>query len=162
MQHSIGLFLERTIPYEPVPQLGLVQAIEVELGVRLPAAYVDLALVHNGGDLARDAYPTQVSTSWAPDHVGVKAIAAIGRTAPFSLCGEFGNRFWIREWGYPDIGIYFADTPTAGHDMIALDYRSPGEPSVVHVDQEVGYQITPIAPDLATFISGLVPSADFE
>ena len=49
------------------------------------------------------------------------------------------SQFWIDEWGHPPIGIYFADCPSAGHDMIALDYRDcgkSGEPCVVHVDQE--------------------------
>jgi hypothetical protein len=30
-------------------------------------------------------------------------LAAIGRTAGFSLCGELGSAFWVAEWGYPDI-----------------------------------------------------------
>jgi SUKH superfamily protein len=63
---------------------------------------------------------------------------------------------------YPDIGIYFADCPSAGHDMIALDYREPGEPRVVHVDQEVDYRITKLAPDFATFVSGLVDDSAFD
>jgi len=67
----------------------------------------------------------------------------------------------VREWGYPDIGIYIADCPSAGHDMIALDYQSAGQPRVVHVDQEVGYRITPLAPDFATVLNGLVPEDDF-
>ncbi|GAB2663219.1 SMI1/KNR4 family protein [Nocardia goodfellowii] len=87
-------------------------------------------------------------------------MAAIGRTATFSLSGEMGSRFWLEEWGYPDIGIYFADCPSAGHDMIALDYRNGDEPSVVHVDQAVGYRITTLAPDFATFVHGLVHEAN--
>lgn len=57
------------------------------------------------------------------------------------------------------MGVYFADTPSAGHDMSALDYRESGptgEPAVVHVDQEVGYVITRIAPTFDTFVAGLV------
>lgn len=40
--------------------------------------------------------------------------------------------------------------------MIALDYRSPGEPAVVHVDQEWKYRITELATDFETFVTGLV------
>jgi hypothetical protein len=40
------------------------------------------------------------------------------------LGGTFGSRFWIEEWGYADIGVYFADCPSAGHDMLCLDYRA--------------------------------------
>jgi SMI1-KNR4 cell-wall len=150
------------IAFEPPPDDALVAAIEAELGRRLPAAYIALARQHNGGDLARSAHPADSPTTWAADHVAVTSLAAIGRTAHFSLCGEVGSAFWVSEWGYPDIGIYFADCPSAGHDMIALDYREPGEPSVVHVDQEVDYRITKLAPDFATFISGLVDDSAFD
>lgn len=101
-------------------------------------------------------------TSWADDHIAVHSLAAIGRTAEFSLCGEVGSRFWLQEWGYPDIGVYFADCPSAGHDMLALDYREPGEPSVVHVDQELDYAVTIVAPNFAAFLDGLVSDDEFE
>jgi hypothetical protein len=32
---------------------------------------------------------------------------------------------WINEWEYPNIGIYFGNCPSGGHDMIALDYPTP-------------------------------------
>ena len=87
------------------------------------------------------------------------SLAAIGRTADFSLCGAAGSAFWTAEWGYPDIGVYLADCPSAGHDMIALDYRAPGEPPVVHVDQEWDYRITTLAPNFETFVAGLASTA---
>lgn len=140
----------------------LLREVQAQLGHKLPAAYVDLARRHNGGVLARDAHPSPSRTSWSAGHVAVYTLAAIGDTASFSLCGELGNAFWTTEWGYPDIGVYIADCPSAGHDMIALDYRSPGEPTVVHVDQEWNYQITVIAPDFETFLGGLVDAAEFD
>jgi hypothetical protein len=158
-----GLFREDDQPFEPPPDDDLVRSVESELGLRLPASYVALARAHNGGYLARSTHATIQPTTWAPDHVAVTSLAAIGRTASFSLCGELGSRFWVEEWGYPDIGIYFADCPSAGHDMIALDFRTGGdEPSVVHVDQEVGYRITTLAPDFATFVNGMQYEEDFD
>jgi hypothetical protein len=148
-------------PAEPPPDDDLVRSIEAELGRRLPAAYVELARRHNGGNLARTAHPSPSRTTWAEDHVAVTALAAVGRTAWFSLCGEVGSAFWVSEWGYPDIGVYFADCPSGGHDMIALDYRDGGEPCVVHVDQEWDYRITVLAPDFASFIGGLVDESEF-
>jgi len=156
-----GIF-EDEQAFEPPADDAIVASVEAELGLRLPAAYVELARLHNGGYLARTSHPAESPTSWAKDHVGVTSIFAIGRTADESLCGSLTSRFWVEEWGYPDIGIYFADCPSAGHDMIALDYRSPGEPTVVHVDQEVDYRITTLAPTFAAFITGLVDDSVYE
>lgn len=147
-------------PYrEPAPSEDLLRSVEEELGYRLPAAYKELALLRNGGLLRRNAHPSPRPTTWAEDHIGVTGIFAIGRTVDLSLGGSAGQQLWVEEWGYPPLGVYFADTPSAGHDMVALDYREcgpTGEPAVVHVDQEVGYVVTRIAPSFAAFIAGLV------
>lgn len=135
--------------------------MEAELDVVLPRAYVDLCRIHNGGPLALSAFPSSAATSWARDHVGVSSIAAIGRTHANSLCGQLGHRFWVEEWGYPDIGVYFADCPSAGHDALALDYRFGQEPSVVHVDQELGYVVTRLAATFTEFLGGLRPADAF-
>jgi hypothetical protein len=148
-------------PFEEPLTDEVLRSVETELGRRLPAAYVALARRHNGGYLALDGHPAPSRTTWAADHVGVSDLAAIGRTAKFSLCGELGSAFWVAEWGYPDIGLYIAGCPSAGHDMIALDYRTPGEPCVVHVDQEWNFQITVLAPNFESFVSGLVEESAF-
>jgi hypothetical protein len=149
-------------PLEPPLTDEVLRTVEAQLGRRLPAAYVALARQHNGGYFARDAHPAPRRTTWSNDHVGVVSLAAIGRTAGFSLCGEQGSAFWVAEWGYPDIGVYIADCPSAGHDMIALDYRRPGEPAVVHIDQEWDYQITVLAPDFESFVKGLTDELDYD
>lgn len=146
---------------EPAPSDNALREVEQELGVELPVAYVNLASEHNGGLLALTCHAAPSRTSWADDHVSVHAIMAIGHAHPTSLCGDAGSAFWPLEWGYPDIGVYFADCPSAGHDMIALDYRTGGEPQVVHVDQERDFAITVLAPSFATFIDGLQPESAF-
>ena len=90
---------------------------------------------------------------------------SIGNRRRCSLGGECGSAFWVEEWGYPPIGIYFADCPSAGHDMICLDYRKcgpNGEPSVVHVDQEWDYRMTFLAETFERFIRGLESGAAFD
>jgi len=134
-------------------------AIEQELGYKLPAAYVALMRMHNGGIPVNTRFPTSEATSWADDHVAITGILGIGRTKANSLCGEFGSPFMIEEWGYPAIGVYICDCPSAGHDMVLLDYSAcgpQGEPTVAHVDQEADYALTYLAPDFETFIRGLV------
>jgi hypothetical protein len=134
-------------------------AIEQELGYKLPAAYVALMKTQNGGIPVNTEFPTSEATSWADDHVAITGIAGIGRTKTYSLCGELGSQFMLDEWGYPAIGVCICDCPSAGHDMVMLDYSAcgpQGEPTVVHVDQEADYAITYLAPNFEAFIRGLV------
>ena len=147
------------------PTSETIASVEAELGYKLPASYVELMRNQNGGIPNRCAFPTQQRTSWAEDHVAITGLFSLGREKMYSLCGEHGSRFMIEEWGYPNIGIYFADCPSAGHDMIGLDYRQcgkDGEPQIIHVDQEYDYKITFLAPDFETFIKGLVDDSQFD
>lgn len=149
---------------EPLTQ-ETVAAVEKSLGYRLPAAYIALAKRQNGGIPKKLNHRTHTHTSWAEDHVAISGIYAIGSTALSSLLGPSGSAFWCEEWDYPPIGIYFADCPSAGHDMLCLDYRAcgpTGEPSVVHVDQEFDYAITPVADSFEAFIRGLEPDEAFD
>ncbi len=144
---------------------GLIASVEAELGYTLPASYVQLMHTQNGGCPRNTCHAAPEATSWAEDHVAITGLSGIGREKTYGLCGELGSQFMIDEWGYPPLGIYFADCPSAGHDMVALDYRAcgpQGEPCVVHVDQEGEYRVTWLAPDFATFIAQLQPEEAFE
>lgn len=160
---DIGYSLDNYV--EPVPTVALIASVEAELGYRLPDSYVELMRMHNGGMVVRSCHPTGEPTTWAEDHIRITGFYALGRTARWSLCGDLGSTFMRDEWGYPDIGVGIADTPSAGHEQVMLDYREcgpRGEPRVVHVDQESDYRITLVAPDFATFVRGLLPEDDFE
>ncbi len=81
----------------------------------------------------------------------------------YTLCGTFGSTFMIQGWNYPDIGVAVCNTPSAGHDMIFLDYRAcgpQGEPSVVLIDQEDDFAITLIADSFEEFVRGLRTEED--
>ena len=147
------------------PTDAVVATVERELGYRLPASYVELMRFQNGGIPRRTNHRTKERTSWADDHIAITGIYSIGSEKKCSLCGEFGSRFWAEEWGYPEIGVYFADCPSAGHDMLCLDYRAcgpTGEPQVVHIDQESDYKIVFVADSFEAFIRGLEDDAAFE
>ena len=135
-----------------------------ELGCKLPPSYIELLRIQNGGIPNNTCHRTEARTSWAHDHVAISGIYGLDRKVEYSLCGGVGSRFMIEEWGYPPIGVYFANCPSAGHDMLCLDYRAVeagGEPAVVHVDQEVDYRITLVAPNFESFIRGLVNAETF-
>ena len=143
----------------------MVQTIEKEIGYKLPAFYIALLKTQNGGIPRNTNYPITKPTSWAKDHVAINGIMGIDRRKPYSLLGNLGSEFMKSEWGYPDIGIYVCDCPSAGHDMIALDYRKcgeNGEPEVVHVDQEFDYKITFLSSNFEDFVKGLVPEDAFD
>jgi hypothetical protein len=171
---DVSDFWDRRSPYgeyalkeyvDAPPSDAVVAAVERELGYKLPASYVELMQVQNGGIPRRRCHRTRERTSWAHDHMAITGLYSIGSAKPSSLLGEVGSQFWIDEWGYPSIGVYFADCPSAGHDMVCLDYRAcgpTGEPQVVHIDQEADYRIVPVAESFEAFIRGLEDESAFD
>lgn len=144
---------------------ALIRTVEQELGFRLPRAYVALMSHQNGGIPKRTCFPTETPTSWAEDHVAITGFLGIGGEKTYSLLGSLGSKFMQDEWGYPDFGICICDCPSAGHDMVMLDYRDcgpEGEPTVVHVDQEDHFRVTVLAPDFESFVRGLVHESDYD
>ena len=147
------------------PTDELITSIEEELGYKLPSSYILLMKQQNGGIPKNTCFPTEEPTSWAEDHIAITGILGIGREKRYSLCGDLGSRFMIEEWGYPDIGVVICDCPSAGHDVVMLDYRAcgrDGEPEVIHVDQEDDYEITFLAENFEAFISSLVSEEEFD
>jgi len=141
------------------PTDALIKEIEEELGYKLPESYIFLMKHQNGGVPVNTCFPTPVPTSWSSSYVEITSIAGIGRDKVYNLCGSLGSQFMIDEWGYPAIGVAICDCPSAGHDMIFLDYSEcgpEGEPQVIHIDQESDYEITFLADDFESFIRGLV------
>jgi hypothetical protein len=116
---------------------AMVASAERALGYTLPASYLHLLQVKNGGCPKRQCHPTG-GTHWSDNHVRVVTIFGIG--GQWGIDSErFGTRHMIQQAGLPEIGIVVGWTPTAGHDAIMLDYSiggPRGEPRVVHVDPE--------------------------
>ena len=139
-----------------------IDRLEQELGYKLPASYIELMRSRNGGIPVPCLFPTGTGEY---DYVAIAGIPGIGHEKDFSLGGYLGSRFMIEEWDYPDIGIGICDCPSAGHDMVFLDYREcgpQGEPKVVHIDNEFDNAITPLADSFEEFITGLVTEEAFK
>jgi hypothetical protein len=152
-----GEYYAREYTDDPL-NMAKIAEVESDLGYKLPASYVALMKIRNGGAPRKGNHRTITPTTWAEDHVALHALFSVGDAKRYSLSGARGSRFWIEQWEYPAIGIYFADCPSAGHDIFCLDYRDcgpAGEPTVVHVDQEFDYRITFVANDFESFIKGL-------
>lgn len=157
-------YARKSYQSEP-PTDELIASIEEELGYKLPSSYIALMKHRNGGIPKNTCFPTEDATSWAEDHIAITGILGIGRDKSYSLCGDLGSKFMIEDWGYPDIGVVICDCPSAGHDVVMLDYRAcgrDGEPEVIHVDQEDDYEITFLAENFEAFISGLVSEEEYD
>jgi len=141
------------------------EKVEKELGYRLPDSYKALMRIQNGGELRKNNFEGPFKRNWTAGIFNVTGVYGVDSSRKYSLCGEFGSKFWIEEWKYPDIGIAICGTSSGGHDMIFLDYSDcgpEGEPCVVHIDQEGGYEITYLADNFKDFVDGLFPSLDDE
>lgn len=143
----------------------MVETVGSALGYQLPESYLFLMNSQNGGIPKNTNHPMSEGTSWAQDHVAISGIFGLDSLKSHSLTGDLGGEFMKDEWGYPDIGVYVCDCPSAGHDMIALDYTqcgNNGEPRVVHVDQESDYKVTFVAKNFEYFICNLVHDSEYD
>jgi hypothetical protein len=131
-----GVFTDATYYRGPPLTDAAIDAAEAALGRRLPATYVQLLRVQNGGSLVKRCVATPYATSWAPDHIEVTALFGIGGERGIDT--EFGSDYLVREWGYPPVGVVIADMPSGGHDAVMLDYSDErsDEPAVVYVDED--------------------------
>ncbi|QEH34916.1 SMI1 / KNR4 family protein [Aquisphaera giovannonii] len=140
---------------------AMVASAERALGYALPASYLRLLRVRNGGRPRRRCFPTD--DRWPDGHLRIEALFGIGY--PWGIdSDEFGSRHLIRQAGFPEVGIVVALTPTAGHDAFMLDYRDcgpRGEPRVVFVDPEDDL-CEILAPDFETFLGGLVDCRPYD
>ena len=146
-QYSIAHYIGRPAGDEDIAEA------EKTLGYTLPASYKELIRVHNGGILKKNAVTVDDTDYYVEGLYGIDP-----EVENSVLSEEFGHRFWIEEWGYPEIGIAITDTPSAGHDMFFLDYRKcgpEGEPAVVLIDQGFDYLIIPVADSFEEFLDNL-------
>jgi hypothetical protein len=141
---------------------AMVASAERVLDYALPASYLELLRVKNGGCPRRQCYPTN-GTHWSDNHVRIVTVFGIGGQWGIDS-EEFGTRHMIKQAGLPEIGIVVCWTPAAGHDAIMLDFSAcgpRGEPRVVHVDPE-DEMSSVLAPDFETFLRGLVDCRTYD
>lgn len=127
----------------------LIELAEDKLRVELPKSYISILRQQNGGYIIYNAYPTNVPTLWADDHVKVDHIFGIGTGKEK---GILESDYLIQEWGLPnDLVIISGD----GHSWIALDYRAcKVNPPVIFIEPETD-KIIELARTFDTFLEGL-------
>ncbi|WP_433922244.1 SMI1/KNR4 family protein [Paenibacillus taichungensis] len=135
-----------------------IEAVEEQLVFKLPTFYVNMMKLHNGGVPHYRYFPVSQAESDGKIQVEIFNILGVGREKAHSLCGEAGSRAIIEKGGYPEIGVILCEC-SSNSEVVMLDYResgNAGEPEVVHVNKAEGYKITWLAPNVETFIQGLV------
>ncbi|MEK5161049.1 SMI1/KNR4 family protein [Paenibacillus sp. FSL R5-0527] len=140
------------------PSDELIASVEEELVFKLPAFYVQMMKIHNGGIPRSRFFPIGETGDRTKGPIEITGILGIGREKKHSLCGAAGSRFRIDNEGYPEFGVIIGDCP-AESGAIMLDYResgNDGEPEVVHVDKANNFKVTKLAPRFEAFIRGLV------
>lgn len=131
------------------PTDELTESVEEQLVFKLPAFYINMMKVHNGGIPHNRCFPVPGGQV----HITISGIMGIGREKRYSLCGDSGSWTIIENGGYPEIGVVICPAESG---VVMLDYRSSGndsEPEVIYVDNG---KITKIAPNFETFVRGLV------
>ena len=142
----------------------MILAVEQELGYKLPESYIWLMKQRNGGFLKKTDFLLGYELPIVGDRTMMRMLYQI--TTKDSFCainGEYGTKFLIEDWGYPDIGVAIGVGFFGEHELFFLDYRAcgpQGEPKVSHVDQECNYRITVLAENFEEYIRKLVKSDD--
>jgi predicted DNA-binding WGR domain protein len=101
-----------------------IQKIETALGYKIPQAYINLMQIKNGDE------------EWRK--IGDDLLDMTGFDGIDNL--QEMKELRIEEWGYPNVGIYFAWTESGGHEALLLNYKEcfiENEPSVWLVDLEL-------------------------
>jgi hypothetical protein len=129
----------------------MVRQAEQRTGYKLPAGYLRLLRVRNGGAPRRHHFHVEGLRGWTGGYLGIDSLRGLG------------HDFWKINTpdgdSYPQIGLIVCDTPSGGHDYVMLDYREcgpKGEPRVVHAVQGGGLRgVTVLAPNFAAFVAAL-------
>ena len=141
----------------PAVSPAMVQHVEATLGVALPAEYLALLKIQNGGYTRGFVFPTSQRTSWAEDHVALDELNGIGpyEALPKGLHNIYNSTYMTAEWDLPQSQVLLAGD---GHWWISLDYRSRSSPSVRWLAVDSGEDLE-LAPSFADFLADLRPAA---
>ena len=133
----------------------MVTEAEQKLGVTLPAEFVALLRVRNGG---------AVATTWNAHPLGddryVPFFGMVGIGPDPDMPSILSTPFLLDEYLLPSSIVVIEGD---GHYWVALDYRESGpagEPAVVRLEND-GALDERLAPDFRTFVTGLRPITEF-
>ncbi len=137
----------------------MIEIAERQLEVKLPAEYIALLRIQNGGYTKGFGFPMRQRTSWSDDHVPLGDLAGIVTDPELrTTFNILETAYMTQEWGLPPRQVLLSGE---GHWWITLDYRNGDVPSVAWLNVERDEDIQ-IAPSFAAFFDGLLPDSTFE
>ena len=143
----------KELTFAPVTD-ELFERAEKTIGYRLSPSYRELLKNRNGGAISGELDESWLAAIYgiSPDPEGWNGLEAM-----------FDN--WKNEWEYPDIGIPFGETQSAGHDMYYMDYRvtdENGEPRIIRIDNESENDAYFVADNLMDFVRLIVRNEEIK
>ncbi len=135
----------------------MIKRAEKTIGYEIPKSYIALLKQQNGGIISDEFKECWLTTIYG---IGPEQDSFNG------LEEMFEN--WIEEWEYPNIGIPFGETESAGHDMYFMDFRNvdaSGEPAIVRIENECAPEdvvIFHVADNLEKFIEMIFAGENVE
>ena len=136
----------------------MVSLAEETLLVKLPATYVNLLRIQNGGYTQGFGFPMQVQTRWAEDHIPLDELFGIVVDGSIVTAQNILDSHYLsEEWGLPPRQVLLNGD---GHWWITLDYRKDNEPTVAWIDTEGQEEFT-VAATFDEFVAALKPSETF-
>lgn len=136
----------------------MIVAAEKTLAVKLPALFIELLKIQNGGYTKGFSYPMTQKTTWSDNHVPLSELFGIVTDKLIDSGHNILNsHYMIKEWGLPDRQVLLTGD---GHWWITLDYRNGESPTVKWIDTECDEEVE-VANSFDDFINGLVSDETF-
>jgi hypothetical protein len=130
----------------------MVRQAEQRFNYKLPAAYLRLLRLRNGGSPRRRYFHKAGLRGWDQGYFVVDSLRGIGHETR-RIDADPGTDYFAR------IGLILCDTTSGGRDAVMLDYDKcgpKGEPRVSHVRQRcLPSGITALAPNFEAFAVAL-------
>lgn len=153
-------FWESNFYNHPALTEETVSIAERKLELKLPESLIKLLFVMNGGYTNPYAFPMDVPTSWAKNHIPLDSINGIildkSVESPFDLLDLI--EALAGEPDFPKGVIPFSGN---AHTFICLDYRKNSTPTICWIDLEMDDDIY-VADTFDEFIEGLVSQDVYE
>ncbi|SFE90267.1 SMI1/KNR4 family protein [Spirosoma endophyticum] len=153
---SIEFWGENYYGHPPLSE-DIVSKAEEILKVKLPASYITLLKLQNGGYTKGFQFPIEQGII-DMDEIPLEQLYGIVLDPSIkSSQNILDSNYLIEEWGLPPDQVLISGN---GHWWITLDYRSGKDPKVSFLDMDLNVELV-LSETFSDFIERLVPDSSF-